>query len=134
MVRSAPLFPRALTVLAPQLCGAVVGVLLVHALLRREALGVVPWLSERPAQLVNDAAAVAGFLALVWAAAGGLDARLLVIAFTGVTLYRVTSPMWHLDRAPGGFHTSVQDLVVAQLVAAALALGLFRTILLRPER
>jgi hypothetical protein len=148
MVRGEPIFSVAhggnqrgrtarfhrLTVFAPQVCGAVLGVLLVHLLLRREALGILPWLSERPAQLVNDTVAVAGFLVLVWASAGGLDARLLVLAFVGVTLYRVTSPMWHLDHAPGGFHTSVQELVVAQFVGAALAVGLFRTALVRADR
>jgi hypothetical protein len=123
-----------LTVLVPQGLGAVAGIVLVHVLLRREVLGSLPWLSERPAQFVNDAVAVSGFLALVWAAAGGLDARLLLLAFAGATLYRMTAPMWHLDRAPGGFHTSVQELVVAQLVGAALALGLFRTAMARAER
>jgi hypothetical protein len=120
---------RALAIFVPQVLGAVVGIVFVHFLLRREALGVLPWLSERPAQFVNDAVAVSGFLALVWASSDGLDARLLVLAFVGVTLYRVTSPMWHLDAAPGGFETPVQELVVAQFVGAALALGLFRTTL-----
>ena len=120
--------------LAAQVLGAVVGVVLVHLLLRREALGVVWWLSEQPAQFVNDAVAVFGFLALVWAVADGLDAKVLVLAFVGVTLYRVTAPMWHVDQAPGGFHSSVQEIVVAQFVGAALALGLFRTLLVRADR
>jgi hypothetical protein len=125
---------RALTVLVPQGVGAVAGIVLVHLVLRREAMGNLPWLSERPGQFVNDAVAVAGFLALVWASADGLDARLLVLAFLGVTLYRLTAPMWHLDQAPEGFHTSVQELVVAQFVGAAIALGLFRTALSRADR
>jgi hypothetical protein len=125
---------HALLVLASQVVGAAAGVIAVHVLLRREALSMLPWLSESPAQLVNDAVAVAGFLALVWASVNGLDARLLVLAFLGLTLYRATAPMWHLDHAPGGFHTSVQELVVAQLVAAALALGLFRTATARADR
>jgi len=116
-----------LVVLVPQIVGAAAGIFVVHFVLRREALGALPWLSERPAQLVNDAVAAAGLLALVWASANDLDPRVLVIAFIGVTLYRLTSPLWHLDAAT--FHTSVQELIVAQLVAAALALGLFRTAL-----
>jgi hypothetical protein len=123
-----------LAILVPQALGAVVGIVVVHLLLRREALGALPWLSERPAQFVNDAVAVAGFLALVWAVTDGLDAKLLFLAFAGVTLYRVTAPLWHLDHAPGGFQTSVQELVVAQFVGAALAVGLFRTAVARAGR
>jgi hypothetical protein len=115
-----------LVLLVPQLLGAGAGIVVVHLWLRHEALSALPWLSERPAQFVNDIVAVSGLLALVWATATGLDARLLVLAFVGVTLYRLTSPMWHLDRAPNGFQSSVQELVVAQFVAAAVALGLVR--------
>ena len=120
--------PRAhpLTVLVPQVLGAVVGVVLVHLLVRRAAAQAFPWLSESPAQLVNDAVAVSGLLALAWACARDLDLRVLLGALLVVTAYRLTSQMWHLDRAPGGFHATVQDLVVAELFAAALALGLFR--------
>ncbi len=117
---------QALALLGPQLLGAVAGIALVHVLLHREALATLPWLSERPAQFVNDAVAICSVLALVWASAAGLDTRLLVLAFLGVTAYRMTSSIWHVDDAPGGFHTSVQECVVAQFVAAALALGVFR--------
>jgi hypothetical protein len=119
--------PHTLTVLIPQVAGAAAGIVLVHVLLHREALAILPWLSERPAQFVNDVVAVAGVLALVWASAAGLDTRLLVLAFLGVTIYRVTAPIWHVDHVPGGVQTSVQEFVVAQFVAAALALGVFRT-------
>ncbi len=118
---------RAATVVVPQLVGAACGVTLVHLALRHEALGAFPWLSEKPAQWMNDLVAVSGALALVWAAAQGLEPKLLVAALVGVTLYRATSPMWHLDHAPGGFSTSIQELVVAQLVAVAFALGIFRS-------
>jgi len=125
---------RPLAVLVPQVVGAVVGVVLVHLLLRRAAQDAFPWLAEGPAQLVNDAVAVSGLLALAWACARGLDLRVLVGAFLVVTVYRLTSSMWHLDRAPGGFHVTVQDLVVAELFAAALALGLYRSLWARaPE-
>jgi hypothetical protein len=114
----------ALTTIAPQVAGALVAIAAVHLVLRYEVTS--PWLSERPAQWVNDGVAVFGLLAIVWACAHQLDARLLVAVLACVTLYRATSPLWHLDRAPGGSAISIQQLVVAQLVAAALALGVFR--------
>jgi hypothetical protein len=125
---------RPLAILVPQVLGAVAGVVLVHLLLRRAAQGAFPWLAESPAQLVNDAVAVAGLLALAWACARNLDLRLLAGALVVVTVYRLTSSMWHLDQAPSSFHATVQDLVVAELFAAAIALGLFRTLWARaPE-
>ena len=123
-----------LAVLVPQILGAAAGIALVHLVLRSSSLGALPWLSERPAQFMNDVVAVSGLLALVWACANGLDPRLLVFAFIGITLYRATAHLWHLDHAPGGFQMSVQELVVAQFVAAALALGVFRTALVRADR
>ncbi|MGD0529492.1 MAG: hypothetical protein ABSE49_30420, partial [Polyangiaceae bacterium] len=111
----------------------IVGVAVVHLLLRREALPGAPWLSERPAQLVNDAVAVSCLLALAWASARDLDVRLLVLAFLVVTAYRVTASMWHVDQAPGGFQATVQQLVVAQLVGAAIALAVWRSLRGRPS-
>ena len=119
---------RSLPVLIAQVLGAVVGVAVVHVLLRREAMGAAPWLSERPAQLVNDAVAVSCLLALAWASAKNLDLRLLVLAFLVVTVYQLTASTWHLDRAPGGFQATVQQLVVAQLVGAAIALAVWRSL------
>jgi hypothetical protein len=121
---------HALAVLVPQIVGAVIGIAAVHLVLQKELLGSAPWLSERPAQLMNDAVAVFGLLAIVWACARELDARLLVVALAGVTLYRVTSPLWHVDQALGAY--SIQQLVVAQLVAGAFALGVFRTTVVGP--
>ena len=43
-----------------------------------------------------------------------------------MTLYRATSRLWHLDAAPHGFVFTVQDLVLAQCAAAAIALPLYR--------
>jgi uncharacterized membrane protein YeaQ/YmgE (transglycosylase-associated protein family) len=123
----------ALAALIPQVLGAIVGVAVVHLLLRREALPGAPWLSERPAQLVNDAVAVSCLLALAWASARDLDVRLLVLAFLVVTAYRVTASMWHVDQAPGGFQATVQQLVVAQLVGAAIALAVWRSLRGRPS-
>jgi len=117
-----------LAVLVPQLVGAAAGVALVHLLIQRAALGEYPWLTEGPAQLVNDAVAVTGLLALAWACARDLNPYLLGLAFLVVTAYRMTSSMWHLDQAPGAFHATVQQLVVAQLVGAAIGLGLWRAL------
>jgi hypothetical protein len=113
-------------VLGAQLVGAAAGIATVHLVVRHEVLPIAPWLSERPAQWMNDTVAVLGLLSIVWACARGLDARLFVLALVGVTLYRVTAPLWHVDHAPGAFPISIQQLVVAQFVAAALALGVFR--------
>jgi hypothetical protein len=121
-------------VLAPQVVGAALGVAIVHFLLRSGVLGPASWLSERPAQLVNDAVAVFGLLSLAWACAADLDARLLGVALGVLTAYRVTASRWHLDHAPGGFHTTVQELVVAQFVAAALALAFARVFWIRRAR
>ncbi len=117
-----------------QVLGAAVGIALVHATLRREVVGAMPWLSERPAQLVNDVVAVSGLLALVWASASRLDTRIFVIALLVMTAYRATASAWHLDHAPHGFQTTIQELVVAQFVAAAIGLLVFRATLGRRPR
>lgn len=115
-----------LVVLLPQLVGAIVGVVVVHALLREGALGRAPWLSERPAQFVNDGVAVFGLLALAWACAADLDARVLFAALLVLTAYCLTAARWHLDHAATGFRTTVQQFVIAQFVAAAIAMTLAR--------
>jgi hypothetical protein len=117
-----------------QVLGAAAGIGLVHLVLRREVVGAMPWLSERPAQLVNDVVAVSGLLALVWASANRLDTRVLVIALLVMTAYRATASAWHLDHAPHGFQTTIQELVVAQFVAAALGLVVFRVAIGRRAR
>lgn len=113
--------------LLPQAFGAVCGIAVVHLALRVGLLVAPSWLSERPAQLMNDAVSVFSTLALVWACARRLDLRLLVSALLIVTAYRVTAPFWHLDAAPHGFAFRIQDFVIAQFVATALALPLYRT-------
>jgi hypothetical protein len=114
------------TVVLPQAFGAVCGIALVHVALRLGVFAAPSWLSERPPQLVNDAVAVFSTLALVWACARRLDLRLLVGALLAVTAYRMTSCFWHLDVAPHGFLFRVQDLVIAQVLAVALALPVYR--------
>lgn len=115
---------RGLSFLA-QGAGAVLGIALVHLLVHLRLTAELPWLSERPAQLVNDATAVAATLILVWACAKQLDARVLIGAFLLVTAYRATAGHWHLDRAPGGFELTVQQLVVIQFAASAFGMLLF---------
>jgi hypothetical protein len=110
----------------PQALGAALGILAVHGALRLGLVQAAPWMSERPAQLVNDAVAVFSTLALVWACARGLRLHLLLGALVALTLYRATAPLWHLDASPRGFVVPVQDFVVAQFVAAALALLVYR--------
>jgi hypothetical protein len=102
--RRAPLVAR---VIVPQVAGAALGVLGIHLALRWGWIAGAPWLAERPAQLVNDAVAVLATLMVLWA-------------------YRATGSLWHLDAAPHGFMVTVQDLVIAQLACAALALPLYQ--------
>lgn len=119
--------PLVSSVVVPQLAGAALGILGVHLALRWGWIAGAPWLTERPAQLVNDAVEVLATLAVVWACARGLDLRLLVGALVVAAVYRTTGHLWHLDAAPRGFLVPVQDLVIAQLVCAALALPIYRT-------
>jgi hypothetical protein len=69
----------------------------------------------------------------VWGCARNLDARVLGTGLVFVTAYVVTACRWHLDRAPHGFAATVQQLVAAQFLAAAIALAIFRVLTLREE-
>ncbi|MDB4946694.1 MAG: hypothetical protein JWP97_6228 [Labilithrix sp.] len=111
--------------LVGQAIGAAAGVALVHLVVRQRFVPEVPWLSEGPLQLVNDATSVLATLILIWACARGLDARVFVLALLLVTAYRITQVRWHLDHAPHGFQTTVQQLVVMQFAASSLGLLLF---------
>jgi hypothetical protein len=122
--RRAPLSTR---IILPQAIGAVCGIGVVHLALWAGILAAPSWLSERPPQLVNDAVAVFSTLALVWACASRLNLPLLVGALLLLTAYKITARFWHLDASPHGFLFRVQDLVLAQVVAAALALPIYRT-------
>ena len=118
--------PSSRRIILPQALGAVCGIVLVHLALRAGVVAAPSWLSERPPQLVNDVVAVFSTLAIVWACACRLELRLLVASLLVVTAYRATAHLWHIDVAPHGFALRVQDIVIAQFVAAALALPLFR--------
>jgi hypothetical protein len=119
---------RRIAVALPQILGALAGILLVHAAVRRGAIAGPPWLCEQPAQLVNDAVAVFAILAVLWGCARDLDSRWLALALVVVTVYRATALHWHLDRPPHGFQATVQELIVAQFIAVALGAALFRTL------
>lgn len=114
-----------MTYLGAQGFGALLGIFLVHQALRGTGLAL-PWLSERPAQLVNDLVATFGVLALITGMARGADLRALLVCLLVLTVYRATSSMWHLDAAPHGFVFTVQQLVVAQVAAVALAMVAYR--------
>jgi len=116
---------RSVRVLVLQVVGAAVGIAAVHLALRFGWIPGAAWLVERPAQLMNDVVAVAATLAVAWACARGLSSRILLAALVLLTAYRATARLWHLDAPPSAFHVTVQDLVVAQLVAVALALGIY---------
>lgn len=118
------MFASAVAIL--QVLGAALGIAIVHAAVRGGWVGTLPWLSERPGQIVNDSVAVFAILAVVWAGARNLDARPLVLALVVVSLYLATSGRWHLDRPPHGFAATVQQLVVAQFIAVAFAMAVFR--------
>jgi hypothetical protein len=115
-----------------QALGGVLGILLVHAVVRGGSVGA-PWLSEKPAQLVNDGVVVFAILAVVWGCARNLDPRVLIVALVLVTGYAATAGRWHLDRAPHGFDATVQQFVVAEFVAVALAVAIFRTLVRHDE-
>jgi hypothetical protein len=105
--------------------GAALGIVLAHSIVRASSIGTVPWLSERPAQFVNDAVAVFAPLAIVWASSRR-PPNTLVLAATLilVTAYRATGFMWHLDAA--SFSYSVQDLVTGEFAGSALGVTAFR--------
>lgn len=121
--RRAPCSP---VLVAAQAMGAFVGIVLVHLAFARFALGELPWLSERPAQWVNDLVAAFGLLVLVAALSNRVDWRGLAIGAALVLLYRQTAEHWHLDHPPHGFEATVQQLVVAQFASIAVALLVFR--------
>jgi hypothetical protein len=106
--------------------GGAIGIVAVHAVLRLGFVAIPSWMSERPAQLVNDAVAVLALLLVVRASARDFEPIGLALALGLLTLYRLTGARWHLDVSPQAFAISVQTAVVAHVVAAALALPVFR--------
>lgn len=123
---------RAVRVALGQGAGAAFAVALVHATLRLVHDPSLAWMNEGVAQLVNDAVAVGALLSVAWAASRR-PPRLghLAGALALVTAYRASAACWHLDRAPHGFAITIQQLVVAQFVAAALAVAAHLLVLSR---
>jgi hypothetical protein len=118
---------RASALLLPQLLGVLSGVALVHLALRFSDFSALQWMSERPAQFVNDAVAALGTLAAVWACASRPLRMYLLLQMLGLLLlYRATGRHWHMDHSPYVFRTSIQELVAAQVIAAATGLLAYR--------
>jgi hypothetical protein len=111
--------------LALPLLGAGAGIALAHSLFRSSPLASCPWISERPAQLVNDAVAVFAPLAILWAATRRPPSTAVLVAtLLVVTAYRATGFMWHFDAAR--FTYTVQDFVTGELAGSAVAVTTFR--------
>lgn len=111
--------------LVAQLLGGALGILVAHYVLRSSAWGAMPWLSERPAQFMNDAVAVFAPLAVVWASSRRPpNTAVLVCALLLVTAYRMTGFMWHLDSARFSF--TVQDFVTGEFAGSVLGVAAFR--------
>lgn len=121
--------PTSKTALSPrfvaQLLGATLGIVLAHYVLQSSRLGATPWLSERPAQFMNDAIAVFAPLAVVWASSRRPpNTTVLVSTLLLVTAYRMTGFMWHLDAARFSF--TVQDFVTGEFAGSVLGVATFR--------
>ena len=111
--------------LATQFLGGTAGIVLAHWLLRSSGWGAVPWLSEGPAQFVNDGVAVFAPLAIVWAANRRPPSTVVLVStLVLVTAYRATGFLWHLDAAR--FSYTVQDFVTGELAGSALGIAAFR--------
>ena len=117
-----------------QAVGAVLGVLLIHAFVVRDA-ALHPWLRENPRQLVNDLVCVFGILAFVWGCAQKPIRTPILILGLGLVLgYELTAAYWHLDApipaAAGpvaqGLSWSVQRFVGSEVTASGLGLLAFR--------
>ncbi|HVZ34330.1 MAG TPA: hypothetical protein VG963_18005 [Polyangiaceae bacterium] len=120
--------PRHLyAILVAQCAGATLGTVAVHALLMRSGLSSLAWMCECPPQLMNDAVATFGALAAVWACVSRkLRIELLIGALGVLLMYGSTRHHWHVDRAPFAFEWTIQELVVAQVIAVATGLLAFR--------
>ena len=118
---------RSTVIVVPQLLGIACGIGMVHLALKHSGGQALGWMSECPAQFVNDAVAAVGTLVASWVCASRpLRWGLLIQMLGMLLLYGATRQHWHVDRAPFPFQTSIQDLVVAQVIAASTGLLAFR--------
>lgn len=125
-VRSQRFAVRSLVVI-PQVAGVLFGTLAVHAWMIAIPVGSHPWLTEGPRQLVNDFVASYSIVLMAWACARrSATAGILTVAVL-LAAYRATTSLWHLDAVL--FHAvSVQQLVFAETLAAAMAIVIFRVV------
>jgi len=116
-------------VAVPQIAGALLGTLVVHAWLIAGPQHTHRWMTEAPRQLVNDFVASFSILAMAWACARmgrSLVAGLVVVGVL-LAVYRATTSMWHVD-AVLFQAVSVQQLVCAETLAATVAIVIFRAL------
>jgi len=112
-----------------QCLGALVGVGLVHLVLRR-TLAQYPWVDEQPRQLVNDLVGVLGVLMIVWGCARTVVRPAWMVAGLALLLgYELTARYWHLD-APVPIATalpwSIQRFVGSEVTASGVGVVVFR--------
>jgi hypothetical protein len=125
-VRSERFVTRSLVVV-PQIAGVLFGTLAVHAWLIAVPLFTHPWLAEAPRQLVNDFVASYSIVLMAWACARRSTTAGVIAVAVLLAAYRATTSLWHLDAVL--FHTvTVQQLVFAETLAAAVAIVIFRMI------
>ena len=123
---------RVTSLVTSQAIGALVGVLVIHALVWR-GLDAHPWLREHPRQLVNDLVAVFGVLAFVWGCAQKpIRPQLMIAGLVLVLGYELTAGYWHID-APvpvtQELAWSVQRFVGSEVTASGVGVLAFRLLL-----
>lgn len=123
---------RPAVILLPQLVGGVLGIAVVHLLLR--GISSAPWLCETPRQFVNDAAAMLGIVSVLHACGTrSLKFVPLAIGLATLTMYSATGMLWHVDQPPRAFEVGVQELVLTQVTSVSVALIFFRLAMTTPR-
>ena len=117
---------RPVVVLFAQAIGAGIGIVIIHATLRFGPFPAPGWLSEAPAQFVNDGVCTFGLLALAWAWARNLDVIPLVLILALLASYLASASHWHVDQPPAAYQMTVQQYVVVQCLGSAFALAFVR--------
>jgi hypothetical protein len=130
-VRSERFVTRSLVVV-PQIAGVLFGTLAVHAWLIAGPQLTHAWLAEVPRQLVNDFVASFSIVLMAWACARRSTTAGVVAVAALLAMYRATTSLWHLD-AVFFRAVSVQQLVFAETLAAAVAIVIFRAVVTERE-
>ncbi|MEO8878457.1 MAG: hypothetical protein ABI461_22905 [Polyangiaceae bacterium] len=111
----------------PQIAGVLFGTLAVHGWLIAGPQLTHAWLTEAPRQLVNDFVASFSILGMAWACARRSALTGIIAVAALLAGYHATMSLWHLDAA--FFRAvSVQQLVLAETLAAVVAILIFRAI------